>query len=116
MTTKVDVFAAGIMLADIIVHYLRVPGTPYSTEEFTIATRGRLLSEALGRVQGQFPQLARLLVACTDPDHSKRCSAAEALEILGGGRSQPAMAGVSSAAGRDSLGLLLLHGPVVCRA
>jgi hypothetical protein len=81
---KVDVFAAGIMLAGMCARNLNVPDVAPLTTEYDYAMRERMVSDALERVRGVYPWVAALLQACTDKDMDRRCSAADALLILDG--------------------------------
>ena len=83
-TVKADVFAAGIMLAEMCAWNLNVLGVAPIEIEYDYRKRERMVSDALGRVRGAFPWVASLVEACTDKDMDRRCSAADALLILDG--------------------------------
>jgi hypothetical protein len=68
----------------VCINQLLVPGVEPSTLEYHLAMRDRMIEDALARVEGPFPVLASLIRACTATDPVRRCTAAQALNILNG--------------------------------
>jgi serine/threonine protein kinase len=81
-TAKADVFAVGIMACEVAARYLAVEGAPALTLEYSIAMLDRLVADAVGRVEGNYPALARLLVLCTHTSPAARCTSTEALDMV----------------------------------
>ncbi len=81
-TAKADVFAVGIMACEMAARYLAVEGAPPLTLEYTIAMRDRLVADAVGRVERNYPALARLLAFCTHTSPAARCTSTEAVGMV----------------------------------
>jgi serine/threonine protein kinase len=81
-TAKADIFAVGIMACEMAARYLAVEGAPPLILEYSIAMRDRLVADAVGRAERNYPALARLLAFCTHSSPAARCTSTEALDMV----------------------------------